>query len=170
VTAVKYSCCETRIRKCSASTISTSFLISFVSHCKWPLVDLQFVSILLAVDEWIFAYVQGDYALNASLYIRIKSVQVDLVAAVKQSRCGTWIRRSEKEVQWFNCVHIFLDNVFRVALQWSYCLIVCECSFRGITVFLSYLSYPAPVCNAIAFILFSLYARVSQLECMQVKW
>ena len=94
VTAVKYFCCATRIRKCNASTISTSFLISFVSHCKWPLVDLQFASILLAVDEWIVAYVQGDYALNASIYIRIRSVQVDLVATVKQSHCGTWIRRS----------------------------------------------------------------------------
>ena len=94
VTAVEYLCCATRIRKRSASTISTSFLIAFVSHFKWPLVDLQFVSILRAVDEWILAYVQGDCALNASLYIRIKSLRVDLVAAVKKSRCGTWIRRS----------------------------------------------------------------------------
>lgn len=159
VTAVKYLCCATRIRKCNASTISTSFLISFVSHCKWPLVDLQFASILLAVDGWIFAYVQGDYALNASIYV--------FTLGLGQFKSILWPRWNnlivepgsgevEKEVQWFNCVHIFLDDVFRVALQWSYCrLIVCECSFRGITVFLSYLSYPAtwylPVCNAIAF-------------------
>ena len=93
MTAVNYLCCATRIRKCSASTISILQMISFVSHCKWP-VDLQFVSILLAVEEWILAYVQSDCALNASLYTLIRSVRVDLVTAVKQSRCGTWIRRS----------------------------------------------------------------------------